>query len=226
MGKLNTKDIKAGGEGGVPKTLQPGNHKCTINSVTLETFKFKEDSYHIVLHVEGPDMGPEFEGFFIDKNNEAKGRHKGQVGRVKASEWAYADSKTVKGIVISRDAEMLKFLKNLCVALGCGDWLLNEDGKHDTIESLFKQFDKDKPFKGVVLDYCFGGKEYVDKNGYNNYDLFLPKYSKAGPAYGVSRVVTFNEAEHIKKKKTESVSEFGSDDNTISGPASSDFQLD
>lgn len=224
MAKLNTKDIK-GGEGGVPKTLQPGNQKCTVNSVTVEDFKFKEGGLHIILNLEGPDMGPEFEGFFLDKNDEAKGRHKGQVGRVKAAEYAYADGTTKTGVVISRDNEMLKFLKNFCTALGCGEWLIDQNGKHETIQSLFKQFDKDKPFKGVVLNYCLCGKEYVDKNGYNNYDLFLPKYSKAGAPYGTNRVLAFNEAEHIKRKKNESVTEFGSD-NTISGAASADFQLD
>lgn len=226
MAKLNTKDIKAGGEGGVPKTLQPGNHVCTVNGVTLEPYTYKEGAYNIILSLEGPDMGKDFEGFMIDKNNESKGRHKGQVGNVKASEWAYADSTTTKGIVIDRDQEMLKFLKNFCTALGCGDWLLDQDGKHDTIESLFKGFDKDQPFKGKAIEFCIGGKEYTNKNGYTAYDLFLPKYSKAGAPYGVSKVVKYNEAEHVKKKKATSVTEFGSDDNTISGAASADFQLD
>lgn len=225
MGKLNTKDIKGGGEGGVPKTLQPGNHKCKVNAVHLEEFKFKPGAYHIVLNLEGPDMGKDFEGFFIDKNNERLGRHKGQVARVKASEWAYADGKTKTGVVIERDTELLKFLKNFSTALGCHEWLVDQDGKHDTIESLFKAFDKEKPFKDKEIEFCICGKEYTNKNGYTDYELFLPKYSKAGAPYGKSRVLLFNEAEHIKKKKADSVSEFGSD-NGISGPASADFQLD
>lgn len=226
MGKLNTKDIKTGGTGGVPKTLQPGNHKCKVNGVTLEEFTYKPGSYHIILNLEGPDMGKDFEGFFIDKNNEKLGRHKGQVARVKASEWAYADGTTTKGIVIERDQEMLKFLKNFCVSLDCGDWLLDQDGKHDTIESLFKAFDKEKPFKDKEIYFCVCGKEYTKKNGYTDYDLFLPKYNKAGAPYGKSKVLTFNEAEHIKKQKADSVNEFSADDNSISGAASADFQLD
>ncbi len=80
-GKLNTKDIKTGG--GVAKTLQPGNQQCKINSVELEEFKFKEGGYHIMLNMESVDMGPDYQGFFINKDNESLGRYKGQVGKVK-----------------------------------------------------------------------------------------------------------------------------------------------
>ena len=89
MSKLNTKDVKSAG--GVPKLIQPGNVVCKINSLELEPFKFKQGGYHLILNLEGPDLGKDFEGFFVDKNNESLGRHKGQVGQVKAGEWAFAD---------------------------------------------------------------------------------------------------------------------------------------
>ena len=222
---LDTKNIKAGGDGGVPKTLQPGNCKCKINSIMLEEFKFKPGSYHIILGLESEDKGADFEGFMIDKNNESLGRHKGQVGKVKSTEWAYADGETKSGVAISRDADILKFMKNLCTALGINNWLEDQDGKHDTIESLMLAFDKDKPFKDKFINYCIGGKEYTNKNGYTDHDLFLPKYSKAGAAYG-AKVVTFDPVEHIRKKKAAPVNEFGNDDTTLSGPAAGDFQLD
>ena len=107
-GKLNTKDIKVGGDGGVPKTLQPGNQKCKLNGARLEEFKFIPGGYHLVLILEGAPIEKDFEGFWIDKNDESLGKHAGQVGDVKASEWAYADGKTKSGIEISRDAEILK----------------------------------------------------------------------------------------------------------------------
>lgn len=226
-GKLNTKDIKVGGDGGVPKTLQPGNQKCILNGVRLEEFKFIPGAYHLVLSLEGPaitDKG--FEGFWLDKNNESLGKHAGQVGDVKASEYAYADGKTKSGIEISRDAEILKVMKNLCIAFDCAAWLESQDDKHDTIESLVAAFNKDLPFKSKFIDFCIGGKEYTNRNGYTAHDLFLPKYSKAGPAYG-AKVVTFDPLEHIRKKKTEEVSEFesSSDDINLTGPASADFSL-
>ena len=223
--KLNTKDIKTGG-GGLPKILQPGNAVCTITSAVLEPFKFKAGGYHILLNMEGPDLGPDFEGFFIDKNNEALGRHKGQVGRVNSGEWAFADGKTKGGIEILRDEEILKFMKNLCGALGIAKWLTDQDGKHDTIEQLILAFDKEKPFAGKKIEYCICGKEYVGKNGYTNHELFLPKFSKAGIPFGAARVLKFNPDEHIRKKKVENVAEFGEDTNTLEGPAPSEFKLD
>lgn len=223
---LSTKDIKAGGEGGTPKTLGPGNAVCKLNGITLEEFTFKPGGLRVLLHLEGPDLGSNFEGFWLDKDNQALGRHKGQVARVKSSEWAYADGTTKSGIAISRDEEILKFLKNLCVALKCDAWLVAQDGKHETIESLINAFNMDKPYGENTTEFCIAGKEYTNKNGYTDYDLFLPKYTKAGAAFG-SKVVKFNPTEHIKKQKVDTVNEFESDTNTeLSGAASGDFRLD
>lgn len=210
----------------MPKLLQPGNVKCKITEVELEPFKFKPGGYHLVLSLEGPDMGSDFEGFFIDKDNEALGRHKGQVGQVKAGEWAFADGETKGGILVSRDTEILKFIKNLCTALGINAWLDAQDNKHDTIESLVTAFNTEKPFAGKEIEYCIAGKEYLNRQGYTNYELFLPKFSKTGVPFGTSRVIKFNPDEHIRKKKVENVTEFGEDNNTLSGPAASDFSLD
>jgi hypothetical protein len=221
--KLNIKDVKTGG-GGVSKTLTPGNCVCTINKVELEPFKFKENSYHLVLHMEGPDQGKDFQGFFLDKTNESLGRHKGQVGRVNASEWAFADGKTKGGVEINRDEEIVRFLKSLCRDLGIKEWIDAQDDKHDTIESLVQAFNKERPFAGKAMEYCLAGKEYVSR-GYTNYELFLPKFSKAGAPFG-PRTIKFNPDEHIRKKKVENVQEFGNDETTLSGPAAQDFNLE
>lgn len=229
---LDTKNIKGGGDGGTPKTLSPGNVICKLNGITVEDFKFKPGSVHVILHLEGPDQGADFEGFWLDKDNQSLGRHKGQVGRVKASEWVYADGTTKSGVEISKDNEILKLLKNLCTAFDCNQWLVDQDGKFDTIEQLINAFNEDKPYGDKAIEFCIGGKEYTNKNGYTDFDLFLPKYSKAGAAFG-KKVVVFNPEEHIKKKKADAVSEFEPDANTqmeptqdISGPAAGDFKLD
>ena len=231
-GKLNTKDIKTGG-GGTPKLLQPGNAVCTITAVTLEPFKFKEGGYHLVLSLEGPDLGKDFEGFFIDKNDESKGRHKGQVGQVKAGEWAFADGVTKGGVEISRDAEILKFVKSLCVALNITEWLDAQDDKHETIESLIQAFDKEKPFANKPLEYCIGGKEYVSKQGgYTNHELFLPKFVKGGAPFSAigGNCIKYDVESHLRKKKVEPVSEFGSEeagsDIVVSNDDKNNFSLD
>ena len=231
MSNLSTKDIKASGTGGQPKTLEPGNQQLKINGIELEEYKFKAGAYHVLMHMEGVDLGPTFTGFFINKDNETLGRHKGAVGRVKASEWAYADGRTKGGIDILKDQEILKFIKTLCTALGKDalKWLDNEDGKHPTIESIISAFNTAQPFKDKFLNYCVGGKEYKDKKGYTKYDLFLPKFSKSGIPFEIieakpSKLVIYNETDHLRKAKVNEVTEFGNE-STLSRDANKDFTL-
>lgn len=205
---LSTKDVKApSASQGMSKTLNPGNHVCTINGIQLVPFPYKPDSYHLVLSLEGPAL-ESFEGFFINKDDESKGRYAGQIGTVKVSEWAYADGQTKSGIDIKKDEEILKAIKGLCTSLGIDSWFTGADGKYATIEDFVKAFDTEKPFAKKPMLYCIAGKEYTNKGGYNAYELFLPKYTKAGAPYGNENVVKFTEADHIKKKKAEAVTDF------------------
>lgn len=222
MSKLSTKDIKTGG--GISKIFTPGVVKCKINGLTLEDFKWKEGAKNLILHLEGPDLGTDFQGFAIDKEDPSKGVHKGQIGSVKASQWAFADGETKSGIAISRDTDILKFIKQLCVAFKKVSWLDAQDDKHDTIESLIAAFNKDMPFGTASISFCIAGKEYVNKGGYPAYDLFLPKFSKTGAPFG-DKVCAFNEDEHIIKKKVEAVSEFDSSPD-VSAPSNDEFTID
>lgn len=213
MSNLSTKNIPTGGEG-VSKTLEPGVSLCKINNVSLDEFKFKEGGLNVILHLEGEDLGKSFEGFFIDKDRPELGRHKGKVGTVKATEWAFADGETKTKIPVNRDQEMLKWLKQFCTSLDCLPWLDSQDNKHATIQSLFAAFDKEKPFANKFYRFCIAGKEYTNRAGYTAYELFLPKYSKDGVPVesddvSVSRLIKFNSSEHIKKRKIENVSGFG-----------------
>ena len=217
---ISTKDIPTGGKGaGVPKTLQPGNRVVKINSIYLDKYPWGDEAYNLMLDCEGTDLGKDFEGFFINKTNEELGRHKGQVGRVRASEWAYQDKELPGGIIINRDLEIVKMLKNICVATDCLDWFETEDGKHDTIEGLISHMNEQSPYRDVFVNSCLGGKEYQNKGGYTNYDLFFPKFSKAGIPFEIteidstlSQVYTFTENDHIRKKKVKEVESFEADD--------------
>jgi hypothetical protein len=235
MANLSTKDIKTGGA--LPKTLQPGNVVCKINGLTLEEFKLKEGALILILNLESQPIDG-FEGFLVDKDVPDGPKFKGQVGNIKAGEWAFADGETKGGTPISRDEEILKFMKNLCVALDCVKWLDEQDGKHATIESLFNAFVAAGKYKNVFLEFCLAGKEYMSKNNYTNYDLFLPRYTKQGAPFGPvmkdpkkSKVVVFDSATHIKKKKSSEVTEFADGPGDVAsdaggpGEGPSEFQL-
>jgi hypothetical protein len=229
---ISTKDVvSTTGGSSVPKVIQPGNETCTVLNIKLEPARFKEGGYDIILNVEGPVMGDDFEGFWINKDDQSLGRHLGQVGRVRASEYPYADGTTKSGIEVSRDKELLRFLQSFCKETKSLEWFVQQDNKHETIESLFEAFNNDKPFAGKEIRMCIAGKEYVNKEGYTNYDLFLPKYSRGQVPFesasieeNSSKVVTFDEQIHVKKRKVESVSSFG-DNETAAPKVTGDFEL-
>jgi hypothetical protein len=230
---ISTKDIPTGGGGKVLKTLQPGNTLIKVNSIYLEDFRFAEGAYNIMLDCEGVDMGETFEGFFVDKDNQSLGRHKGQVGRVRASQWAYQD-KDLGEIKINRDIEIVKFLGKFCDAMDCTDWLEKEDGKHETVESLVKALNEASPFTDKFLNVCLGGKEYENKQGYTNFDLFFPKFKDGVPfeneevEESASRVLTFSKDAHIiVKKAPKAVDGFpaANPDDVMAGVGNKEFEL-
>jgi len=228
---LSTKDlVNENGGGGMAKTIAPGNHKLRINSIVLEDFQFIDGAKHLVLNVETEPIDG-FEGFLIDKDDESKGRYKGQIGRVKASQYAYADGQTKSGIKIQRDRSLMMFLANLSKTTGIMSWFEEQDNKFNTIEDFVKNFSNNAPLKDKYLDFCIAGKEYENKSGYTAYDMWLPKAENNKYAYGnegSDRILKYDEAKYLKKLEVKPVDNFGDDDDDFSTPGrtSSDFNLD
>jgi hypothetical protein len=224
---LSTTDLGTGGNG-LPKTISPGNHVLKINMIDLEDFKFIEGAKHLILHVETEPIAG-FEGFALDKDNPEKGHYDGQIGRVKASQYAFADGETKTGIKIQRDRSILIFLQSLCKTLGVNDWFTEQDGKHDTIEDFVDAFNASAPIKDKYLEFCVAGREYEGKTGYTNYDMWLPKSENRKYSFGEieeGKVITFDESKHLKKLETKEVKSFGDDEFTTPPKTSSDFSLD
>jgi hypothetical protein len=224
---LSTTGLGKEGGTGLPKTISPGNHTVKLNSINLEEFGFIKGAYHLMLNVETEPIDG-FEGFMIDKDNPEAGHYAGQVGRVKASQYAFADGTTKSGIQIQRDKSILIFLQNFCKALEINSWFVDQDNKHDTIEEFVEAFNKEKPFKDIFFDVCVAGKEYEGKSGYTNYDMWLPKSSKDGYAFAAKggKVVPFDEQTHLKKMEVNPVENFGDDDLDVPTRSASDFTLD
>jgi hypothetical protein len=221
---LSTTDL--GGSTGLPKTISPGNHILKINSLELEDFSFIPGAKHLILHVETEPID-DFEGFMVDKENESLGRYAGQIGKVKASQYAYADGETKSGIKINRDKSLMIFLKTLCTNIGISEWFVAQDNLHDTIEDLIVAFNKTAPFKDIYIDFCIAGKEYVGKTGYTNYDMYLPKADKGKFSFGTAgKVTVYDEKIHLKKTEVKEVKNFGDDDLSIPSKTSTDFSLD
>ena len=223
---LGTKDVDVSASGGgLPKTLQPGNHMCKVHSVELSQFSKlakEKDGYYVVLHLEGPDMGEGFEGFLIDQENESLGRFKGQVGKVKTHSWPYSDATLKGGTKIYRDLEIMKDLRRLCIAYGCEDWFISQDNKHETIEDLVAEFNKTCPLIGNRMNFCITGREYFSGDGsYKNWDLTLARYqNKQYPYESItvpkdeSKLIIFKEEEHVERVEQEESKTFAGDIDT------------
>ena len=223
---LNTKDMSAG-SGRTKPVLDPGNHVVKINSITFDQTPYDADSYNIHLHVETAPVGGDFEGFFKDYNDQSKGRYEGQIGRVRISPFPFKDTTLPSGREISRDQEILKNMITLAETLDMRDGL--DSIEAETIEDFMTECGK--LMEGSkFINMCIGGREWENKEGYVNNDLFLPRISKDGVAMEAvdaenSRLLKFDRVIHVKalvKKDTPSSEELPFKADSGSG---SDFEL-
>tara|TARA_R110001632_G_scaffold28786_3_gene76644 strand:- start:948 stop:1622 length:675 start_codon:yes stop_codon:yes gene_type:complete len=190
---LNTSGMSAG-SGKEKPVIGPGNNLVKINSITFDKTPYDAEAYNIMLHVESEPMTGEFQGFLKDVNNPDGDRYEGQVGRVRFSPYPYKDTTLANGSEISRDNEVMKSMISLSEQLGKRTEL--DAIQANTIEDFMLKCNS--IFSGpVYLNMCFGTREWENKEGYVNNDLYLPKMSKNGipiEALGVenSKLLTYD----------------------------------
>ena len=223
---LSTKDMSAG-SGKARPVIGVGNNKLKINNITFDQTPYDVDAYNITLHVEGKPEEGDFQGFLKDVNNPEGPRYAGQVGRIRFSPYPYKDTTLPSGIEIQRDSEVLKAMIYLSEVLNKRDDLDKIEAA--TIEDFMTQcntlFSNSEFFNA-----CIGGREWENKDGYVNLDLFLPRMSKDGiPLEALekqnSRLLTFNENDHLRRiqKKENTTNSFEPAKTTVN--AGDDFDL-
>jgi len=227
---INTINIPESTGSSIPKTLQPGNVVFKVHSVKLDSPPYDRDAFNFSVSVESKEIEG-FEGFLIDKNDESLGRFKGQVGNIRLNQYPLKDAVTKSGTEIKRDLELIKLIKTFCNVVGATEWLISQNDKHDTFESLIQQLNADKPFANKWIRACVGGSEYVNKAGYTNYDLYIPKAAgntvsmeSSSVLESESKLMTFDSEKHLRKKKVDDVKSFG-DSTVTSAQVSNDFVL-
>lgn len=217
---LSTKEVSVGG-GGMSKTILPGNVAAMLRKVELTQtpYAIKKNGYFVTLSLETPPIEG-FEGFFLNPEDESLGRYLGQVGRVKTHNWPYSDGTTKGGVKVSRDMDIMKALKQLCIALGedAVKWFDDQDGLHKDIHSLVAAFNASDVYKDRLLNWCIAAREYPKDNGHKGQDLYLPKfannkvpYESAAVAKESSKLIKFDKAVHIEVTEGESVTNFAGD---------------
>tara|TARA_R110000868_G_scaffold5366_1_gene32661 strand:+ start:1974 stop:2648 length:675 start_codon:yes stop_codon:yes gene_type:complete len=211
---LNTSGMSAG-SGKENPVLGPGNHIVKINSVTFDVTPYDAEAFNIMLHVESQPVEGEFQGFLLDPNNPDGQRYKGQIGRVRFSPYAYKDTTLANGNEISRNIEVMKAMVYLSEQLNKRAEL--DAIQANTIEDFMVKCNKIFS-NSAFINMCFGTREWENKEGYTNNDLFLPKMSKAGiPIEAIdvenSKLITYdmsnkNHYRPLIKKDTQSTNSF------------------
>ena len=224
---LNTKDMSAN-SGRTKPVMGPGNQKIKINSITFDKTPYDSDAYNIMLHVETEPIKGDFEGFYRDMNDQSKGRYEGQVGRVRMSQYPYKDATLPSGREVSRDQEVLKSMIFLSEQLGKRDAL--DSIEADTIEAFMTKA-SELFTNSDFFNACIGSRQWENKDGYINDDLYLPRPSKDGvPVESIdmdsskSRLMTYDKSTHLReivKKETPAA------DSSFEGTkgSGSDFEL-
>tara|TARA_R100000951_G_scaffold10387_2_gene8863 strand:+ start:546 stop:1220 length:675 start_codon:yes stop_codon:yes gene_type:complete len=173
---LNTKDMSAG-TGKAKPVIGTGNQKIKINSITFDQTPYDMDAYNITLHVESEPMGGDFNGFLKDVNNPSGPRFEGQVGRVRFSPYPFKDTTLPNGNEISRDNEVLKAMIFLSETVN----------KREELDAIEASTIEDFMSKASIIcsntgymNACLGAREWENREGYVNNDLFLPKRNRMG----------------------------------------------
>lgn len=211
---LSTKNVPSTTGSSYKKTLSPGNHLVSIYDIELQN-GYNPGSMQILLRVEGPAIGPDFDGFLKDKNNPGGPKFAGQVGRVRMSPYAYEDKTFADGSKVTRDNAMLVAIDRLAISAGVQEAVKNIQAS--SWEDLIAQ--AKKIFIGKQVSMCIGAKEYTNKSGYKEYDLFLPrpkdgKYSHTSSTDASNLMMYSADTHIIKEKETKSVESF---EPTVSG---------
>jgi hypothetical protein len=110
-------------------------------------------------------------------NNPNGPKYQGQVGRVRFSPYPFKDATLNNGNEISRDTEVLKAMVFLAEVVNKRSEL--DAIEANTIEDFMAKASKVCADTGYI-NACLGAREWENKEGYVNNDLFLPKRSRNG----------------------------------------------
>jgi len=205
---------KMSGSGSISKVIQPGNVIAKVLDIKLDVPPYDSSAYNIVLTLETEPIEG-FEGLAIDKDNPELGNYKGQVARVQTQQYSYNDYTSKEGKVTKKEDMIFKWLWNFAKEVGASEKLIADDIQADSIEDYLDAAKKYLIDPDKYIHFCIAGSEYENKAGYTQYRLFIAKPEKSKLGYELykageapSKLLKFDEATHIKRKKTEKVDSF------------------
>lgn len=212
---FKSSDYKEKKSSSVPKILTPGTHYCRIVDVSIETPVFNKEARFIVFKLEGKDMGDDFKGIDIDKNNPSLGYYRGQVGNVKSSQYAFTDY-VANGKTLKRDQAMFNWINRFAKQMGIFEKMNEKGVEGETIEDYIYGVRKYLIDPELWGHFTIGGAEYFNE-GYSvpNYRMYFPKIDYAANLYPFSAIedanknptnfIYFDEKLHIKPADSKEV---------------------
>jgi hypothetical protein len=205
---------KMTGGNSISKVIQPGNVIAKVLDIKLDVPPYDSSAYNIVLTLETEPIEG-FEGLAIDKDNPELGNYKGQVARVQTQQYSYNDYTSKEGKVTKKEDMIFKWLWNFAKEVGASEKLIADDIQADSIEDYLDAAKKYLIDPDKYIHFCIAGSEYENKAGYTQYRLFIAKPEKSKLGYELykageapTKLLKFDEATHIKRKKTEKVDSF------------------
>lgn len=164
--------------GGGSKILQPGEHYCRIIDVKLVAPSYNADAYNLSILLEGPDMGDDFEGLPIDREDLSQGVYRGMIATVNAGRYPFSEFEW-KGKVIERDNQIFNWINGIATQMGVFEGLkIQADNIEDYVEKI-REVLVNPDLWGT---FTIGGREYYKEGSdYPNYNLYFPK--KKGKDY-------------------------------------------
>jgi hypothetical protein len=221
-------DKIVGGGTGISKVILPGNTIARLLDIRLEVPVYDSNAYNLILQLETEAMGEGFEGLPIDKDMPELGNYEGQVARVQSQQYSYIDYTNKDGKTTKKEDMIFRWIWSFAKEIGVAHKMAEADVSGDTIAEYVENA---KPYlisKDRWIHFCIGGAEYENKNGYTQYRLFVVRAEKnrlgfelCDPKKEPTKLIAFNEAIHVKKKKpSEPVEGFSGKD------AGSDLDLD
>lgn len=210
---LNTKSIETtAASSKVAPVVRPGNHVMRINRIYLEEPRYPtvDKEYFLMLDLETePVNDPEFKGW-TDPSGKP---YAGQIGRVKFGYYSYKNATLESGVKIDMVEKILQALAIIAQNLDARDVL--DSVEEPTLETFVNSASA-ALCPTAFLQFCIGGKEYENKEGYTNYDLFLPKPQRGSYPFGPlesDKIITFDSNNHIVtgKKQAKEINSFSPD---------------
>jgi len=193
---FNLKAVEAP-KASVSKMFNPGSIVGKITNFTIQPWATNAERFRIMVTVEGPEIEG-FEGMFIDYQNQALGRYKGQFVRVELP--AYVKNTDDSS---ERDRKIMQAVVEFADQLGFRDELNEKGEKADSLEALGQIIAGILAEKGEEYHFTVGATE-VENNGFKNYKYhsfpFADRRNGLYPyALTLETLLPFDADKHIKK---------------------------